>query len=125
MSKLEFLVSGNEVGTSVRFHPCRRRQLELRRRSSSSRRSVSTRPAVSINCTSFFLKKMGNPWPLFSLFSSFQTNITIFTTYICEKCLSSIWCWDSNPQPSGHESPPTTTRPGIPPLFYIIKASLT
>ena len=57
MSKLEFLVSGNEVGTSVRFHPCRRRQLELRRRSSSSRRSVSTRPAVSINCTSFFFKK--------------------------------------------------------------------
>ena len=29
--------------------------------------------------------KMGHPRPLFHLFSSFQTNITIFTTNICEK----------------------------------------
>ena len=28
---------------------------------------------------------MGHPRPLFHLFSSFQTNITIFTTNICEK----------------------------------------
>ena len=26
----------------------------------------------------------------------------------------SIWCWDSNPQPSGHESLTITTRPGLP-----------
>ena len=33
----------------------------------------------------------------FNLFSSFQTNITIFTTNsICDKCPSSIWCQDSN-----------------------------
>ena len=25
----------------------------------------------------------------------------------------SIQCWDSNPQPSEHESPPITTRPGL------------
>ena len=30
------------------------------------------------------------------------------------KCQSSIRCWDSNPWPSGHESPPITTRPGLP-----------
>ena len=58
---------------------------------------------------------MGHSRPLFHLFSSFQTNITIFTTSICEKCPSSIWCWDSNPRPSGDESPPITTRPGLPP----------
>ena len=27
---------------------------------------------------------MGHPWALFNLFSSFQTNITILTTKICE-----------------------------------------
>ena len=29
--------------------------------------------------------KMGHPRPLFRLFSSFHTDITIFTTNICEK----------------------------------------
>ena len=63
----------------------------------------------------FFLKKMGQPRPLFHLFSSFQTNIIrIFTTNKCvKKCPSSIQCWDLNPQPSGHESVPITTRPGL------------
>ena len=58
--------------------------------------------------------KMGHPRPLFRSFSSFQTNITIFTTNKCEKCPSSILCWDSNPWPSEHESPPMTTRPRLP-----------
>ena len=35
---------------------------------------------------------------------------------VCEKCPSSIWCWDSNTWPSVHESPPITTRPGLPPI---------
>ena len=47
---------------------------------------------------------MDHPRPLFHLFSSFQTNITTFTTNKCQKCPSSLWCWDSNPQPSEHES---------------------
>ena len=34
-------------------------------------------------------------------------------TNICEKCPSSIWCWDSNPGPWQHESPPISTRPGL------------
>ena len=56
---------------------------------------------------------MGHPLPLFSLFPSFQTNITILTTNICEKMLwpSSIRRPDSNPQPSELKSPPITTRP--------------
>ena len=63
---------------------------------------------------SFF--KNGPTPASFHLFSSFQTHITIFTTNKCEKCPSSIWCWDSNSQPLEHEFPPITTRPGLPPL---------
>ena len=72
---------------------------------------------------------MGHTWPLFKkkwakpglfivYFWSFQTNIvTNFTTNICEKCPSSLRCWDLNPWPSGHESPPITTRPWLPPYM--------
>ena len=53
------------------------------------------------------------PFPAsFSFIFIFSKNITIFTTKICEKCPSSIRCWDSNPRHSVHESPPITTRPG-------------
>ena len=60
----------------------------------------------------FFLKNGPTP-PLFCLFSSFQANITILTTNKCEKCSSSIRCWDSNPQPLKHESPPMTRAPAL------------
>ena len=83
-----------------------------------------------------FLKKMGQPRPLFNLFLSFQTHITNFATnrYV-KKYPSSIHCWDSNAQPLEHESTPITTRPGLPPIqtltfryllewdFYLDKAS--
>ena len=59
------------------------------------------------------LLKMGRTRPLFRLFQSDQSNITIFTTNQCEKCPSSIWHWDSNSQP-----PPLTTRPGLPPKLW-------
>ena len=55
--------------------------------------------------------KMGQPRSLFDLFSSLQTHITFFITNKCEKCPSSIRCWDSNWQTLEHESPPITTRP--------------
>ena len=59
---------------------------------------------------------MGKPWPLFHLFSVFSNkHYKFFTTNICEKCPSSIWCRDSNPRPLESESPPITTRPGLPP----------
>ena len=61
--------------------------------------------------------KMGHPRPLFCLFSSFQTNITHFTTNICEKCPSSVRCWDSNPRTSEHESPHITTWPVF--LYFV------
>ena len=71
--------------------------------------------------------KMGQPLPLLLFFWSFQTNIiTIFSTNICDKCPSSIQCWDSNPWPLEHESPPTTTRPGLPPVghVYLLNGSM-
>ena len=76
-------------------------------------------------CSSSFLK-IDNSWPIFHLFSSFQT--TIITTNKCEKCPSSIQCWDSNQWPLAHESPPITTRPRLPPnaqvpLFVLYELS--
>ena len=64
-----------------------------------------------------FFKKMGQPRPLFIVyFQSFQTNIIrIFTTNICEKSSSSIGL-GFEPTTLEHESPPITTRPGLPPL---------
>ena len=64
--------------------------------------------------TSFILK-MGHPRLVFHLCWSNQANITIITTNICEKGPSSICCRRSNPWPSEHDSPPITTRPGLPP----------
>ena len=59
----------------------------------------------------------GHPHPLFRLFLSFQTNITILTTNMLWP--SSIWRQDLNPQPSVHESPPVTTWPGLPPKHCV------
>ena len=58
--------------------------------------------------------------PLFRLFLSFQTNITIFTPKICDKCPFSIRGWDSNPRPSKRESTPVTPRPGLPPSCHTV-----
>ena len=72
------------------------------------------------NLIVFFFKKWANLGLFFVYFRSFQTNNTIFTTNQCEKCPSSIWRWDSNPRPLEHESPPITTRPGLPPTNLIV-----
>ena len=42
-----------------------------------------------------------------------QTNYTILQKMT--KCQYSIQCYDLNPIPPEHESPPITTRPGLPP----------
>ena len=41
-----------------------------------------------------------------------------------KKCPSSIWCWDSNPQPLEFESPPITTRPGIPIFALFVRKNI-
>ena len=59
---------------------------------------------------------MGQPRPLFSVFSVFSNKHQYnFTTNQCEKmsCPTSRWCRDSNPGPSEHEPPPKTTRPVV------------
>ena len=48
-------------------------------------------------------------------FRSFSNKHYNFYNNICEKCPSSIRYWDLNPRPLGLESPPITTRPGLPP----------
>ena len=45
----------------------------------------------------------------------FSKNITILHQINVKKCPFSIQCWDSNPRPLKHESPPITTRPWLPP----------
>ena len=74
----------------------------------------------------FYIYFFNGPSPAsFSVyFLSFQANITIFTTSICGKCPSSIWCWDSNPRPSEHESTPLTNRPGLPPFNIYLWQSI-
>ena len=66
----------------------------------------------------YFSFLMGQPQPLFHLFSSFQANITIFTTTECGNCPFNNQWRDSNPHPLEHESPPITTRPGLLPNIY-------
>ena len=74
-----------------------------------------------------FLKKWTNPGLIFVYFRSFQTNIaTFFTTNRCEKmsCPSSLQLRDSNSQLSEHEPLPITTRPGLPPILFMVSFSL-
>ena len=59
--------------------------------------------------------KLCHPRPLFVYFRLFKQTIQFLQQINVKKCPSSIWCWDSNPRPSEHESPPITTRPGLPP----------
>ena len=61
---------------------------------------------------------MGHPRPLFRFFRIFKQKLcTSFTTNKCEQMLwpSSIRHQNLNPRPLEHESPPITTRPGLPP----------
>ena len=59
---------------------------------------------------------MGQPRPLFCLFSVFFKQTLQFLQQInVKKCPSSIRRRDSNPRPLDREPPPITTRPGLPP----------
>ena len=50
----------------------------------------------------------------FSVFCLFKQTFQFLQQINMKKCPSSIWCQDSNPRLSEHESPPITTRPGLP-----------
>ena len=63
-----------------------------------------------------FLKKWAIPGLFFVYFRSFSQNInTILQQINLKKCPSSIEHWDSNTRPSECESPPISTRQGLPP----------
>ena len=64
---------------------------------------------------------MGQPRPLLSfIFGLFkQTSLQFLQQIYVKKCPSSIQCQDSNPQPSEHEPPPITTRPGFPQMLCL------
>ena len=65
---------------------------------------------------SFFLKKMGHPRRLFSFIFVFSNkhHHNSYNKYMWKNDMP-IQHQESNPQPSKHESPPITTRPGLPP----------
>ena len=73
---------------------------------------------MGVRISEVFFKKNGPSPASFSfIFGLFKQTIQIFTTNQCEKmsCPSSIRRRDSNPRPLERESPPITTRPGLPP----------
>ena len=73
---------------------------------------------IKLNC--FF--KWAIPGLFSFIFSLFQRNInSILQQIIVKKSPSSIWHWYSNPRPSKRESPPITTKPGLPPIHWTIK----
>ena len=59
--------------------------------------------------------KIAHPRPLFVYFRLFKQTLQFLQQ------ISGIRCWDSNPRPLEHESPPITTRPGLLPylLTYV------
>ena len=65
---------------------------------------------------------MGQPRPIFHLFSVFSTNQNNFYSKSMWKmsCPSILQCRDSNPQPLEHELSPITTWPALPPYFSIV-----
>ena len=68
---------------------------------------------------SILVLKIVNPRPL--SFRLFKQN---YTTKIFDKCPFSIKNWELNPRPSKHDSPPITTRSGLPPLGSILERLL-
>ena len=62
-----------------------------------------------IDHINFFLNKNGPSQASFSFIFVFANKQ--YNSYHCEKSPSSIQCWDSNPRPWEHQSPPITTRP--------------
>ena len=59
---------------------------------------------------------LNGPTPAFFVYFRLFKQTLQFTANMCEKCSSSILCWDSNLRPSEHEPRPITTRPELPPL---------
>ena len=76
-----------------------------------------------IDHINFFLNKNGPSQASFSFIFVFANKQ--YNSYHCEKSPSNIQCWDSNPRPWEHQSPPITTRPEFnPPPSELLKTLL-
>ena len=62
-----------------------------------------------------FLKNRPSSASFLFIFGLFKQAMQILQQINVKKCPSSIRCRDQNSQPSNYESPPLTTRPGLPP----------
>ena len=71
--------------------------------------------AKSLSLLIFF--KWANPSLFLFIFSLFNQTLQFYSKSMW-KCPSSIWRRDSNSQPSDYESPPITTRLGLPSLSF-------
>ena len=69
----------------------------------------------------YLFLKNGPTRPLFHLFLSFQTQIIIFTTNKCEKMSIQYTVLGFKLTTFGTWSPPTTTRPGLPPKMIYLR----
>ena len=66
-----------------------------------------------------FLKKIGQPRPLFRLFSVLSNkHYNFYNKQVCEKMSIQYTVLGFNPRPSEHKFPPITTRPGLPCVLY-------
>ena len=68
----------------------------------------------------FFFKKWASPGLFLIYFRLFKHTLQILQQINLKKCPSSIWCRDLNSWPLKHESPPITTRPGLPPFSTFV-----
>ena len=76
-----------------------------------------------VSFTLEFLFKWTTPASFSFIFVFFKRTLQFLHQLNVKKCPSSIRCHDSNSQPSDYESPPLTTRPGLPPfiLEFLLK----
>ena len=61
------------------------------------------------------VQEWANPGFFFIYFRPFKHTLQFLQQINVKKCPSSIRHWDSNSRPLEHESPPITTKPGLPP----------
>ena len=76
-----------------------------------------------VSRTCFFFK-MVLPGLFFIYVCLFKHTLQFLLQIIVKKCPSSIQCRDSNSRPLEQESPPITTRPGLPPASRTCWCSL-
>ena len=77
---------------------------------------------LSARCMYFYLKKWAIPGPFYRIFLVFSNKHYNFYINICEEMSSQYPYQGSNPKPLGRESPPITTRPGLPPrcMYFVV-----